>query len=396
MRLRIAIWSNFYKPIISGVVTSIALFRQGLIEKRHDVHIFAPEVEDYEDDEPYIYRLPSLIDLTESHEFALALPLKGLMKQTMRGIKPHLIHSQHPVWVGDLALKYAQELRLPLVFTFHTRYEEYLTHYLPLISEWAGQLAHDVVQNYLEQCTHIIAPTPSIQKMLYEAYAFGAPVTVVPTPVDLTQYAHLEPAPIRDRHQLADKKVLLYLGRLSQEKNLDLLLRAFARLAAREEQVALMIVGRGPHTEALRELVDSLHIGDRVVFAGAVPHDQVPHYMAAADLFVFPSVYETQGVVLLEALAAGTPAVAVHGLGSDDILAGTCAGVLVREDEEAFADAIGAILSDPDRLAAMSRAALEVAQGYTVSAAADRLLAVYEQTIASGVYPEKHSLFAAR
>ncbi len=393
MHLRIAVLSNFYKPLISGVVTSIRLFRRGLLARGHDVHIFTTEVEDYEDDEPYIYRFPALIDLTKAYEISVALPLRWPMRQALKGIKPHLIHSQHPIWVGDLASKYAQEFKLPLVFTFHTRYDEYLSRNIPLLSDLAWQITHDLVQNYLEQCTHIIAPTDSIKQVLRHDYDVNAPITVLPTPIDLTLYEHLDPAPIRARYHLEGKTVLMYLGRISQEKNLELLLRAFARLAPKAPQSVLMIVGRGPHRDDLQDLARELGIEHRVIFTGATPYDQVPHYMAAADLFTFPSLLETQALVVIEALAAGTPVVAVHATGTDDVLAGERAGRLVQPDEASFANAILSLLEQPARLADMRRAAGDIAQQYSIATATGRLLDIYEQAIAAGPRLIKRNIF---
>ena len=133
-RLRVAIFSNSYMPTISGVVTSVRLFRQALLAQGQDVHVFTPQVEHYEDEEPYVYRLPALIDLSKAYDISLVLPLKWPMRRTMEGIKPHLIHSQHPVLIGELALRYAQELRLPLVYTFHTRYDAVVQSRLSLLS----------------------------------------------------------------------------------------------------------------------------------------------------------------------------------------------------------------------------------------------------------------------
>ena len=120
------------------------------------------------------------------------------------------------------------------------------------------------------------------------------------------------------------------------------------------------------------------------MFTGAAPHDQVPHFMAAADLFVFPSRAETQGLVLIEAMAAGLPVVALHATGTDDVLADTGAGVLVQPDEAAFAEAIMSTLADPDRLAAMGQAARQAAQRYSVAALTEQLLGVYERALLSG------------
>ena len=384
MGLRIAILSNAYKPSISGVVTSISLFRRGLIDLGHDVHIFAPKVEDYEDQEPYVFRLPALIDLSKSYDISLALPLKRPMRQIIQGIKPHLIHSQHPVLLGDLATMYAQELDLPLVFTFHTYYDNYLKHNVPIISDWVGQMAREVVQNYLDNCTHIIVPTKSAERVIYQEYKVNAPVSVLPTPIDQAQYRCLDPGPVCREHQLQDKCVLLYLGRISQEKNLGMLLEAFATLAGEYTQLVLMVVGRGPYSDTLQELAESLHIQDQVIFVGAVPHDRVSHYMAAADLFVFPSPSETQGLVLLEALAAGTPVIAVDSLGAQDILAERECGLLVPDDRERFADAIRSLLNCPERMSKMRQSAISIAQDYSVPKAAERLLSIYEAALIRG------------
>jgi glycosyltransferase involved in cell wall biosynthesis len=386
-RLRVAIFSNAYKPTISGVVTSILLFRHGLLKRGHDVHVFAPEVDEYEDDEPYIFRLPTLLDLTRSYELSLALPVKRPMRNTIRGIKPHLIHSQHPVLMGDLAMRYAQDMGLPLVFTFHSRYEKIIQHYVPLFSDWAGQMAQDIVQDYLDHCAHVIVPTANLRDLICQDYRVDVPITILPTPVDLDRFAHLDPASVRQRHQLHEKEILMYLGRISPEKGIDLLLHSFALVVRQRPQAVLLIVGRGPHEENLQELAGDLGLQDQVIFTGAVPYEDVPHYMAAADLFTFTSECETQGLVLIEAMAAGTPVVAVHAASSDDALDDGAAGVLVEGDEAAFADAVLSALASPGQLDAMCRAAQRIVQRYSVAAATDRLLEVYDQVLARGPRP---------
>jgi glycosyltransferase involved in cell wall biosynthesis len=383
-RLRIAIFSNAYRPTISGVVTSVCQFRQGLLARGHDVHVFTPRVEHYEDEEPYVFRLPALIDLNKAYEISLALPVRWPMKRTIQGIKPHLIHSQHPVLVGDLAMRWARDLRLPLVFTFHTRYDAVLQSYLSALSDWAGQVARDVVRDYLGHCAHVIAPTDSIRRMLYREYDVDVPVTVLPTPIDLARFRDLDPAPVRQQYGIQDREVLLYLGRISPEKGLDLLIEAFARVHARRTQAVLLIVGRGPSVEDLQEQVQELGLGEHVRFTGAVPYADVPKHMAAADLFVFPSRAETQGLVLFEAMAADTPVVAVRSPGASDALAAGQGGVLVRPDADSLAEAVLVALNQPgDREEMRDRARRIVAQ-YSIESATERLLAVYERAIARG------------
>ncbi len=382
--LRIAVFSNAYKPTISGVVTSLSLFRQGLMARGQHVHIFTPEVEGYEDDEPYVYRFPAFLDLTRELDVSLALPLKRTMLHTIKGIKPHIIHSHHPHLLGDLAARYAEDLNLPLVFTVHARFDEFVRHQMPLIADLASQVARNVVQDHLDHCSQIIVPTPSIQRLVYEDYKVDVPVTILPTPIDLTRFNDLDPARIRRRYHLEGQQVLLYVGRMSREKGLEFLIDSFARVVERNPKTLLVLVGRGPHVKSIQDHVQSLRIQDRVIFTGAAPHDQVPHFMAAADLFVFPSRLETQGLVLTEAMATGTPVVALHATGSDDTLADTGAGVLAQPDEGIFAETILRTLADHDRLVAMGQAARRAAQRYSVPALTEQLLAVYEQALVSG------------
>ena len=382
--LRVAVFSNAYKPTISGVVTSLSLFRQGLIARGHHVHIFTPEVEGYEDEEPYVYRFPAFLDLTREFDVSLALPLKRTMLHTIKGIKPHLIHSHHPHLLGDLAARYAEDLNLPLVFTVHARFDEFVRHQVPLFADLASHVARNMVQEQLDHCSQIIVPTPSIRQLVYEDYHVDVPVTILPTPIDLMRFNDLNPARICRRYHLEGQQVLLYVGRMSREKGLEFLIDAFAHIAERNPKTVLMLVGRGPHVKAVQELVQSLRIQDRVIFIGAVPNEKVPHFMAAADLFVFPSRLETQGLVLIEAMATGTPVVALHATGSDDVMADTGAGVLVQPDEVAFAETILGMLADPERLAVMGRAAHQAAQRYSVPALTEQLLRVYEQALITG------------
>ncbi|MDY7078653.1 MAG: glycosyltransferase [Chloroflexota bacterium] len=379
--MRILIFSNAYKPVVSGVVTSIALFRQGLIKAGHDVHIVAPEFADYQDEDAYVFRFPAL-DMPDQIDLSLVIPFKTMMLPTVRGIKPALIHSQHPFWMGDLATTLARDLNLPLVFTFHTRYDMYAKKYVPIAPKLAGIVTEEMLKRYLEKCTHIVAPTPSIRDFILREYEPDTPVTIVPTPVDLSLYHDLEPQRVRADLGLEKAKVLLYVGRLAEEKNVDFLLRAFAQIITKRPQARLLLVGKGPHERRLQRAARRMGIGEQVIFTGPISHSEIPHYAAAADLFVFASLADTQGVVLIEAMAAGTPVVAVEADSSVDVLS-EGGGLLVPAQEGAFASAVLELLADESRRHKMGERAVQAVQRYTISAAAARMVAVYEETIAA-------------
>ncbi len=380
--MRVLIFTNAYKPVISGVVTSISLFRQELIHMGHDVYIIAPEYEDYHDEELYIFRFPAL-DVSDQAGLSLVIPSRLTMYPTVRGLKPDLIHSQHPIWMGDIAANFAQDMDLPLVFTFHSRYDIYAKKYAPAVSKLAGMVTDEIIKRYLDKCTHVIAPTGGIRDFILREYALEAPVSVAPTPVDLSQYQDLEPQRIRKGLGLTNAEVLLYIGRLSEEKDIEFLLEVLALIADERPRAHLVLVGKGPEEQPLKRLAQKLGLAQQVIFVGATPHEAVPHYAAMADLFVFPSQADTQGLVLIEAMAAGTPVVAVEALGSADVLA-EGGGVLVPPVEEAFARAVVTLLSDDDRRHQFGEQALRSAQRYTAPTSAARLQSIYEAAISAG------------
>ncbi len=382
--MRILMFSNTYKPTISGVVTSISMFRQGLRTAGHEVYLIAPEYANYEDDEPYIFRFPA-IDMPVQFDWSVPLAPKIAMEPTVRGIRPEIIHAHHPVVMGGMANSFAQDLQIPLVFTFHSRYDQYVQQYVPIVSELAGWVTDEIITRYIEQCTHVIAPTSSIRAFILSRYTQNTPVSVVPTPVDLHQYHHLEPQRVRSALGLEDAEVLLYVGRLAEEKNLDFILRAFVHIAAQRPHSRLLLVGKGPYESGLKRLAEKLDIARQVIFTGPIPHTEVPHYAAAADLFVFSSHTDTQGLVLIESMAAGTPIVALKAPGPVDVLA-EGGGLLVdsegNEDNEwCFADAVLALLEDRPRLEAMQQEAIRVAQRFSIPATTARLIQVYETAI---------------
>ncbi len=243
--MRIAVFSNAYKPTISGVVRSMLLFREGLMNAGHEVSIIAPEYSGYKDDEPYVFRFPA-IDLTSQVDVSVPIPIKGLMGPTVNGLKPDVIHSQHLVVMGNVAVNFARELKAPMVFTFHTLYEEFAHKYVPIAQDLAGAVMDEVVARYLTHCTHIIAPTPSIRSMILKKYEVDAPVTVIPTPVDLENYTNLCPEEVRACLGLETAEILLYLGRLSEEKDLEFLLEAFARSRGAPAEGASLVSGQRP------------------------------------------------------------------------------------------------------------------------------------------------------
>jgi glycosyltransferase involved in cell wall biosynthesis len=372
--MRIAHFTNSYKPTISGVVTSISNFRKGLLNNGEEVQIFAPKYNGFVDQEPFIFRFPA-IDLNEMADISLILPIINFIKPTIMGVKPDIIHSHHPILMGDMAATIAQELNIPLVFTFHTRYEKYIQDYLSLVPELSGKIVETIVRRYLEKCSLVIAPTKHIQEQI-NSYNIDVPVPIIPSPIDLQKFQNLHPKGVRDLLSIGDEDLLMYLGRLSPEKNLEFLISAFAMIHAERSNCKLVIAGDGPIKDQLGDQAKAAQINEAVVFTGAIPHKNVPHFMAAADLFVFPSTNETQGLVLLEALAANTPVVAVDSAVNADILS-EGSGILVDENKGLFTEAVLSVFDEPALMQALKQTANVVTQRYQLNTAVEKLIEVY-------------------
>lgn len=374
--MRIAMFTNTYKPAINGIVTSISLFNQGLQDAGHEVHIFAPKYNEMdEEDEPLVFRFPA-IDLSEMVAAALPLPVKALLEPTVNGLQPDIVHAHHPLLMGDMAAEFAEERGIPLVFTFHSRFEEYVEHYAPFASNLFGTLVDRMVQRYLKRCTHVIAPSASVGRMI-EQIAPDLPITILPTPIDLSVYKGLQRDKVRSAYGLEQNEVLLYIGRLSKEKNLPFLFDAFAQIHAARPNTRLLVVGFGPLEDSLKDWVEKNDLSQAVIFTGGVQHDKIPHYAAAGDLFLFASTTETQGLVLIEAMAAGTPVVSVKGMGQIEALS-QGGGVIVEEDLNVFIQQVLALLMDKHALRRLATEARSAVERYSVARSVKALVGVYQ------------------
>jgi glycosyltransferase involved in cell wall biosynthesis len=205
--------------------------------------------------------------------------------------------------------------------------------------------------------------------------------TVIPTGIDITPFKKANGNEIRSQWNWPDDKVIISAGRLAEEKNWVTLLNAFAIAQKSEPNIRLVLLGDGPQADALKQLTGELGITDRVTFAGKVPFDEVPNYLKAADLFAFASITETQGLVTLEAMAAGLPVVAVDGAGTKDILENGKQGFLTENDPQDLANKIIELVQNSGLMSKFKSAALRRSRSFDNMRLARKMLKVYEQAI---------------
>ncbi len=379
-RLHIAMFTNTYLPFTNGITRSINSFRQALEgELGHNVFIFAQGADDYEEPEPFIFRYPSLE--IPFQKYPLTIPVSRFVDRLLPRLKLNVIHAHHPAPLGTEAARHAKNLDLPLVFTHHTYYQEY-SHYIGLPEETSRRVIERWIADYMAQCQHIIAPSPSIKQMIETTYGIHDRLTVIPTGIDTRPYTAADGRAFRQQLDWGDDTILISVGRMAEEKNWPTLLEAAQIMFSQRPGVRLVLLGDGPARHDLEKQAKELGIADRVTFTGNVPFDDVPKYLKAADLFCFASVTETQGLVTLEAMAAGLPVVAVDATGTSDAVDHEVEGLLTPNDSAALAAAIERVLDDQELYARLQAATAVKAAQFDIITLAQQLVDVYQQAVA--------------
>jgi glycosyltransferase involved in cell wall biosynthesis len=371
--VRVALFTNNYLPFCGGVTISVETLRRGLEGRGHEAWVFAPRLAGAVA-APRVVRYPSIPAATYP-EFALAVPWSSAAAHVVRTTPFDVFHAHHPFLLGPAAARFARAAGRPLVFTYHTRYEKY-AHYVPLTPRLVEAAALGLSARFAARADAVLAPSAVVRDEL-RARGVTVPIAVVPTGVDLARFRPGDRAAARRALGLdAAQPLLLYVGRLDREKSVDRLLHAFDRMVATVPQARLLVVGQGKEAAALRRLAGGLAAAGRVTFLGVREHAALPVCYQAADLFLFASETETQGLVLAEAAACGLPAVAVDAPGCAEVVRDGETGVLTKRD--ALADAAVGLLLDADRRAGMAqRARRHAEREFDVGLQVARTLAVY-------------------
>jgi 1,2-diacylglycerol 3-alpha-glucosyltransferase len=379
--VRIGLFTNNYLPFCGGVTISVETLRRGLEARGHEVWVFAPQFPAVADGGPRVVRFPSIPAATYP-EFALAVPWAPRITRLVSRLDLDVFHAHHPFLLGPAARRLARRLGRPLVFTYHTRYEKY-AHYVPLTRSLVETAALRLSTRFAARADAVVAPSLLVREQL-SARGVTTPIAVVPTGVDLARFRPADRATARQALGLpAAAPLLLYVGRLDREKSVDRLLLAFERLGGTLGRAHLWLVGQGKESASLRRLAGGLSAGDRVHFAGVRPHEGLAAWYQAADLFLFASETETQGLVLAEAAACALPAVAVAAPGCDEVVRDGETGILTKADPAALAEAAIGLLLDAERRAAMGHRARQVAEEtFDVGLQITRTLDVYAGALA--------------
>jgi glycosyltransferase involved in cell wall biosynthesis len=363
--------------MINGVVRSIQTFRDSFAQQGHCVFIFAQGAGGYREREAFVFRYPAVV-LPVSHQYPVTIPVSRHIDWLLPALKLDVVHSHHPFLLGEVAAKKATALGVPLVFTYHTRYIDY-SHYVPLSQKLVKSAIEHYLASYMKKCHHVIVPSAGMKERLAQVYGITDQISTVATGLDLSLWQAADGQAMRQTRGWGTDTVLISVGRLAREKNWPTLLRGVAPLLRTRANTRLVLVGDGDERKSLGKLASELGIATRVEFTGNLSHPQVIACLKAADLFCFASVTETQGLVTMEAMAAGLPVVAVEATGTRDVITHGQEGLLVENESAALTRAIKWILGDEVLQKRLSAKALERVRGLATEAQTQKMLAVYEQ-----------------
>lgn len=372
--------SDVYFPRVNGVSTSIRSFRDDLAAAGVQTTLVVPQYPTQAAAaEPGIVRVPSAGVPRDPEDRRMHRGALRAALQRLDGEHFDLVHVQTPFIAHYAGVRFARRHGIPVVATYHTLFEEYLHHYVPLLPRGIGRgLARAFTRSQCRALDAIVSPSEPMRALLAD-YGVRTPVQVIPTGLPADRFAAAEGARFRAAQQIpGGRPLLLYVGRVAHEKNIDFLVHAFCELRAARPDALLVIAGEGPARAHLAELVRSLGIERDVAFVGYLEREQaLRDCYAAADVFVFASRTETQGLVLLEAMAQGRPVVSTAHLGTASILQNGCGAAVVPDDRTIFARAVLDFIEDPVRAARAGATARRYAEGWSSGVMAQRLAAFY-------------------
>ena len=385
--MHVGIFTESYPPLINGVSTSVQTLTAQLEQAGHRVSVFTSRYPRYQDERAGVFRYPSVNALVEP-DYVVPIPFSPRIARLLPTLGLDIVHSQSPFFLGILARRTARALDLPHVATNHTLYTEY-AHYLPLPTVGVTRrLLVRWMHRFYNSCDHVLAPSELTRRVLTDGCGVQIPITVVPTAIPAPPYVLARPAETRQEFGLPpDARILLYVGRLAPEKNLDLLLRAFALVMGKTSDTYLVLAGSGNSRRALENRARVLGIHRRTRFAGFLSRTKLDPLYQAADVFLFPSKTETQGLAVGEALAAGLPCVVVDAGGAPEAIRNGGDGFLVEDRAEAMAARALALLADPALHRRLAEEARRGAAARVPEAVGGRIITLYEELIAARKKP---------
>ena len=387
--MRIGIFTETYTPYISGLVTSEVMLKNALEKQGHEVYVVTANLESFKyewNPEERVLKIPGLPTGIYDSRLTSIYPIKAVNK--IRGWKLDVIHSQTEFAIGTFARLIAKQYHIPLVHTYHTLYEDYV-HYITkgYFNRSSKKLVEYLTRFYCETtATELIVPTNKIYKIFKEKYKFKKNIHIIPTGIEVDRFfvENINEKDVRNlRNTLNLSKrdfVVLFVGRLAEEKNIEFLINSERVLKEKYKNIKLLIVGDGPDKEKYEKLSKNLGLDKHVIFTGKVSWDDMPYYYHVSNVFATASKSETQGLTVIEAMAANTVPVCMRDEAFQSMVTDELNG-LFFETEEEYQNQILSLYKDKEKLEYLNKQARIQAEHYSSKNYADRAIEVYERAI---------------
>lgn len=383
--MKILFISDVYFPRINGVSTSIETFRHELRELGHTVHLIAPDYPGSSSDESDIMRVPSRQLPFDPEDRLMKFNWVMARLKKLRDEHYDIIHIQTPFVAHYLGIKLSRLLDAPCIETYHTFFEEYLHHYIPFVPRTImGTVARHFSRHQGNSLDGMVVPSRPMMEVL-RRYGVTTHAEIIPTGLEPESFVPGNGDDFRRKYGIApDRPMLLFVGRVAHEKNIGFLLKVVDCVRKEIPEVLLLIAGAGPAREGLERETEKLGLSGHVMFIGYLDrHTELNSCYRSADIFVFSSKTETQGLVLLEAMAQSVPVVSIAEMGTLDVLREGC-GVWIAEDELAnFSGKVIEMLRDDYARIQLGEAGRIYAHEWSAAKLAERMLAFYESVIES-------------
>lgn len=387
--MRIGIFTDTYPPFINGVSTSITMLQKALTDKGHKVYIVTvnPENMSYKyDEDDSVIRIPGIPVGIYDYRLTGIYPIRAINK--IKKWNLDVIHSHTEFGIGTFARIISKQLQIPLVHTYHTMYEDYV-HYITKghFDKSSKKIVEYLTKFYCDKTAkELIVPSTKTYKLFKEKYKFDKNVHIVPTGVEVERFykenvSKEEIAKIKKELNLKkDDIVILYVGRLAQEKNVELLINAQVDLVKKNRKIKLLIVGSGPDYEKYIQMAEKLKIKNNILFTNAIPWEDMPNYYNLADVFVTASKTETQGLTVIEAMAASLPVVCIEDESFSNVVINHLNGRTFTDDKE-YKMALLETIKDKKQLEKMAKQARITAEAHSLKYYAESILDVYNSAI---------------
>jgi len=389
--MRVLMISDVYFPRINGVSTSIQTFARELVSQGCAVTLLAPDYGPTVPEPFEVIRIPSRYLPLDPEDRLLRVGALRRRRPDLARRGFDLLHIHTPFVAHYSGLALARRLGIPAVESYHTFFEHYLNHYVPLVpAAWLRALARRFSTAQCNAVDALVVPSQAMLEVLH-GYGVRTLARVIPTGIELRQFGHGDGPRFRQRYGIpAQRPVLVHVGRLAFEKNVAFLLRMLVLVKARLPEVLLVVAGEGPARRALTDQAHKLGLADSILFVGYLGRDgPLEDCYSAGAAFVFASRTETQGLVLLEAMALGVPVVSTAVMGTREVLEEGRGSLIAPEDEQAFADCCVQVLADPVLRESLASEARAYAQSWSAPVLAQRLLGFYREILESRRAPQR-------